>query len=139
MSRYVLAHIELPLEVFPDGTHKIYNEHSHIYFETLGRLPPKQTNTQFDLGKILGLSTQSPQHDISKVLLEEIPTNGDADAILFRTDIAKNTKVLEQPYVVHKHEILPRRAKSDRYTFRLRPTTHKSSLYSRRERPTINT
>ena len=158
MSRYVLAHIELPLELFPDGTHKIHNDRSNIYFETLGRLPPYQQNTQFDLAQLLSLSSQSPQTSITKVSLEEC-TNND-QTLVFRSVTASDDnvsdnnssddtasdellsdeemstkedlgKVLEKQYVVHKHEILPRRPKSERYTFRLRPK-HKSSLYSRR-------
>lgn len=152
MSRYVLAHIELPLELFPDGTHKIHNDRSNIYFETLGRLPPYQQNTQFDLAQLLSLSSQSPQTSITKVSLEEctnndqtlvfrsvIPVSDEAvseDTVSETSDKGSPTeedlgKVLEKQYVVHKHEILPRRPKSARYTFRIRPK-HKSSLYSRR-------
>ena len=163
MSRYVLAHIELPLELFPDGTHKIHNDRSNIYFETLGRLPPYQTNTQFNIEQILNLATPSPQTPIQKMSLEET-TDGDQHIVFRSTTTTSpldsdadphhsddNTehsdasseaksepdtteKVLETQYIVHKHEILPRRPKSGRYTFRMRPNG-KSSLYSRKVLP----
>jgi len=167
MSRYILAHIELPIEIFNDGTHKIHNDRSNIYFESLGRLPPLQQNTQIDLGQLLNLSSQSPQQSIPKVSLEEMedgdeaivfrsittPCNADttpvydnennvSDGLSDETDKSEHNtvkeeeeedlgKVLEKQYVVYKHEILPRRPKSERYTFKQRPK-HKSSLYSRK-------
>lgn len=157
MSKYLLAHIELPIELFPDGTHKIYNDRSNIYFEVLHQLPPIQENKQVDLNQmILSLSSTSipPKH--TKIQLEE--TNGDNETIVFKNidssepttslntiekDDGENTNSFEKnydeeeytnQYKIWKQDIQPRRPKSAKYTFRVRPKL-KSSLYSRRSYP----
>ena len=53
MSKYIIARIELPLEIFPDGKYETHQEHVSIEFVKCDELPPKSDLTGIDFNKIL--------------------------------------------------------------------------------------
>jgi hypothetical protein len=53
MNKYIIARIELPLEIFPDGKYETCEEHISIDFVKCDKLPPKNDLTGIDLSKIL--------------------------------------------------------------------------------------
>ncbi len=53
MSKYIIARIELPLEIFPDGKYETCQEHVSIDFVKCDELPPKSDLTGIDFNKIL--------------------------------------------------------------------------------------
>ena len=73
MSKYIIARIELPLEIFPDGKYETCQEHVSIDFVKCDKLPPKNDLTGIDFNKILEtmdfINTNKPQ---SIILQEQI-------------------------------------------------------------------
>lgn len=65
MSKYIIARIELPLEIFPDGKYETCQEHVSIDFVKCDKLPPKNDLTGIDFNKILEtmdfINTNKPQ------------------------------------------------------------------------------
>ena len=53
MSKYIIARIELPLEIFPDGKYETRQDHVSIEFVKCDELPPKSDLTGIDFNKIL--------------------------------------------------------------------------------------
>ena len=53
MSKYIIARIELPLEIFPDGRYETRQEHASIEFIKCDELPTKTDLTGIDFNKIL--------------------------------------------------------------------------------------
>ena len=53
MSKYIIARIELPLEIFPDGNYDTCQEHASIEFIKCDELPPKSDLTGIDFNNIL--------------------------------------------------------------------------------------
>ena len=68
MSKYIIARIELPLEIFPDGKYETCQDHISIDFVKCNELPPKSdlTGIGIDFNKILQHCTfTSPINSVS--------------------------------------------------------------------------
>lgn len=63
MSKYIIARIELPLEIFPDGKYETRQEHSSIDFIKCDELPPKKDLTGIDFSKILESMMLTPNQN----------------------------------------------------------------------------
>lgn len=60
-SKYIIARIDIPIEVLPDGSHINHNDRSKVHFLRCNLLPPKQNHNDMDYQEILSnlLNTSS--------------------------------------------------------------------------------
>jgi len=60
-SKYIIARIDIPIEVLPDGSHINHNDRSKVHFLRCHLLPPKQNHDDMDYQEILSnlLNTSS--------------------------------------------------------------------------------
>jgi hypothetical protein len=89
-SQYILAKIELPILILPNGKYKIENEYTQIQFSKLDVLPPKQIQKQVVLKDLL---SQLGGNMISSRIQLDSPSLSNDDPIL----VFKPPKVEEQP------------------------------------------
>lgn len=115
MSKYIIARIELPLEIFPDGKYETCQEHVSIEFVKCDELPPKSDLTGIDFNKILKkmdfintnkpLSTIPPEPDTNvhppKDTTEYIPK----DTLLLKKKRAQNSTFKNKSHLNHRFSL----------------------------------
>lgn len=82
-SQYILAKIELPILILPNGKYKIENEHTQIQFSKLDVLPPKQKQKQVVLKDLL--SKLGGNMISSRIQLDSPSLNTDEQLLVFKT------------------------------------------------------
>jgi hypothetical protein len=88
-SQYILAKIELPILILPNGKYKIENEYTQIQFSKLDVLPPKQTQKQVVLKDLL--SKLGGNMVSSRIQLDSPNLNGDDQLLVFKQSHNSNT------------------------------------------------
>lgn len=76
MNRYAMSIIEMPLEIYPDGTYKQLTERARVRFELLARLPEiHELPKTVPLAEVLASVPTEPEKEIRirTVIPEESP------------------------------------------------------------------
>ena len=125
-NQYIMAKIELPLLLHPDGKYDVMNDRAKISFSRIDTLPEIQTKTQIHMSELFAQLGETS----GKIRMEEVSKSPTKDGLVFRTnseinsdksenkeseiDIEQDNKPEEEdeePPLVLKTEIKPRHRK----------------------------